>query len=356
MNILILAKESHVGGLLQFTCNLAQGLSKKSDTKVVIGITPSNANEPLKPYNLNEIDFETKSPFKILSNYRKLSRIIKEYEIDIIQAQNRVVALYAWIYCSFHRKVKYIWACLVTPIPSSFLYRITTKYGECVVTGPEDVKMLVEALKIPEERVKGINLGIDFSKFSKTTVEEQKLLINKLGIADDEKVILLYGRLDKIKGHEYLLQSLRLVKKANYKVVFPGDNQEYKNYLINLIRDYKLEGRVIFPGYIKGNEFLSITDLMVLPSEKDGICFAFLESIYMGVPVIKTKNAGYADIKDMCFGVDYGDVESLAKLIDDFLSGDVKFQKRAELAKKESNRFGIDNMVNEYYNLYSSIV
>lgn len=356
MNILILAKESHVGGLLQFTYNLAQGLSRKNDTKVVIAITPSNVNDPLKPYNLQEIDFETKSPFKMISNYRRVSQIIKDYKIDIIQAHNRLTALYAWLYCSFHRRIKYIWACLVTPIPSSFIYRKTTKYGECVVTGPEDVKMVVEKLKIPEEKVKGINLGIDFSKLKKTTEVEQINLKNNLGIADDEKVILLYGRLNRIKGHEFLLKSLRLLKNTKYKVVFPGEDQEFKNYLINLIRDYKLEDKIIFPGYIKGNEFLSITDLMVLPSLKDGVCFAFLESINMGVPVIKTKNAGFDIIKDLCFGVDYGDVECLSNLIDEFLNGDEKFQKRAELAQKESYKFGVENMVNEYYNLYRTIL
>ena len=76
----------------------------------------------------------------------------------------------------------------------------------------------------------------------------------------------------------------------------------------------------------------------------------------MGVPVIKTKNAGYTDIKDLCFRVDYGDIECLANLIDEFLNGDEKFKKRADMAKIESKRFGVENMVNEYYNLYRSII
>lgn len=61
-------------------------------------------------------------------------------------------------------------------------------------------------------------------------------------------------------------------------------------------------------------------------------------------------------INDLCFGVDYGDVECLSNVINDFLKGDEKFLQRAELAKIESFKFDIKNMVIEYYNLYRSII
>ena len=357
MNILILAKESHVGGLVKFTYNLAHGLSMRENTSVVIGISPSEANEPLKPFNLHEIDFETKSPFKIIKNYRQIARIVREYKIDIIQAHNRLTALYAWFYSSFHRKVKYLWVSLSVQIPSSFIYRITTKYGECAIAGAEGVKLLVDNLGIPKEKIRIINLGVDQSIFTKTSPSEQIELKKKLGIKDSEKVILLYGRLDTIKGHEYMLESLRLLKDKNYKVIFPGENPEYKRHLLETIKKYNLEGRIVFPGYINGREYLSITDLMVLPSIKDGVSYAFLETISMGVPVIRTNAGGvYDEIKDLCFWVDYGDDTSLARLIAEFLNGDKKFSEMAELAKKESCRFSLENVVNKYYDLYCSIL
>ncbi len=357
MNILILAKESHVGGLLNYTYNMAKFLSMKEDTNVAIGISPSAANEPLKQFNLFEIDFESKSPITIIKNYRQIARIVKDFNIDIIQTHNRVTALYAWLYCSFHKKVKYLWVSLSVQIPSSFLYRITTKYGACAVAGSEGVKLLVENLRIPKDKIKIMTLGIDFSKFTQTTKEEQIELKNKLGIRDGEKVILLYGRLDKIKGHEFLLESLKLVKNSNYRVIFPGENPEYKNSLLEYIKANKLEDRIIFPGFINGREYLSISDLMVLPSEKDGVSYAFLETVCMGVPVIRTKAGGdYDDIEDLCYWVDYGDVNRLAQLMDEFLDGDEKFLITAELAKTKISKYSLENVINEYYNLYCSII
>lgn len=356
MNILLLAKDSHVGGLVKSTYNLAHGLSLMNNI-VVIGISPSDAIESLKPYNLHEIDFDTKSPLEIVKNYWRIARLVKKYRIEIIQAQNRLPALYAWLYCTFHRNVKYTWASLVAPIPSSFIHRITTKYGFCATTSSTDeAKFLMEALKIPQDKVKVIYQGIDLWKCTKTSTDEQAALRNKIGIKEGEKLILLYGRLNKIKGHEFLLDSLRLLNNTNYKVVFPGENQEYKNHLMDIIKKYNLEERIIFPGYINGSEYLSITDLMVLPSLKEGLSLAFLETISMGVPVIRTKTGGYEDVKDLCFGVDYGDVNRLAQLIDDCLNGSEIFPKRAEIAKKESYRFSVENMVNNYYNLYCTAI
>ncbi|MBE6069644.1 MAG: glycosyltransferase family 4 protein [Clostridium lundense] len=357
MNILFLAKESHVGGLLNYTYNMARGLSVKDNTSVVIGISSSPANEPLKSFNLHEIDFETSSPIKVIKNYLKIVRIIKDYKIDIIQTHNRVTALYAWFYCSFHKKVKYLWVSLSVQIPSSFLYRITTKYGACAIAGTEGVKLLEENLRIPKDKIKIMHLGIDFSKFTRTSPVEQSTLKNSLGIKQNEKVILLYGRLDKIKGHEYLLNSLRWLKNCNYKVIFPGENQEYKDYLLNIISKYNLEEKVIFPGFINGREYLSITDLMVLPSVKDGVSYAFIETISMGVPVIRTNAGGdYEDIRDLCFWVDYGDEKSLSQLIDDFLIGDEKFSKKAAQATIGSRKYSLENVIEEYYNLYCSIL
>ena len=148
-----------------------------------------------------------------------------------------------------------------------------------------------------------------------------------------------------------------MVKNTNYKVIFPGENPEYKDILIGAVKKYNLEDRIVFPGYINGREYLSITDLMVLPSIKDGVSFAFIESITMGVPVIRTNTGDYyEDIKDLCFWVDYGDTNNLSRLIEEFLDENEKFAKTALLAKKESYKFNIDTMVNEYYELYNSII
>lgn len=42
--------------------------------------------------------------------------------------------------------------------------------------------------------------------------------------------------------------------------------------------------------------------------------------------------------------MDYGDVECLSNVINEFLKGNERFLQRAEFAKKENLKFGIENM------------
>ena len=110
--------------------------------------------------------------------------------------------------------------------------------------------------------------------------------------------------------------------------------------------------KIIFPGFIDGREWLSITDLMVLPSKTEGFPQACVEAFAMGIPVIRTKTGGYEDTKDMCFGVEYGDVESLSSLLMDFFERTSIFSEKASYAKGHAFRYSIEQMVNDYYKIY----
>lgn len=358
MNILILAKDSHVGGLVNCTDNLAQGLIKTHQANISIGITPSDAVEPLRKYNFYLIDFDTKNPLTAIKSYRLISKIVNEQKIDIIHTQNRIPALYAAVYCFFHRRIKYIWANHVVPIPSDFFHRITTRYGSLAVTeGLAGKKMLVEDFKIPEEKVRIINEGINLQHFKPISKEEQAKLKEEIGVKEGEKLILLYGRLAPIKGHLFLLDALKKVKNRSFKVVFPGeDHSDYINQVRNKIMEGNLENNIVFPGYINGRDYLSISDLMVLPSINEGFPLSCVEAYSMGVPVIRTKTGGYDDTQDMCFGVDYGDVDALSALLNAFMSGDDKFRKMALCAKENVKRLSLENMAEEYYAVYESII
>ena len=126
--------------------------------------------------------------------------------------------------------------------------------------------MLVEKLKIPKDKVKIIHLGVDLRRFKQVPESDQKRLRENFGIRADEKVILLYGNLLENKGHMFLLESIGKVGYGNYRLIFPGENGCYKEQVIAATKKYGIEDKLIFPGFINGEDVLPITDLVVLPS------------------------------------------------------------------------------------------
>ena len=59
-----------------------------------------------------------------------------------------------------------------------------------------------------------------------------------------------------------------------------------------------------------------------------------------------------ADMHDLCFGMEYGDVPRLRMLLEKFFVDDPTFRKRAEKARAAAERFSLDKEANAYYDLY----
>lgn len=354
MNILIFAKQNHIGGLTHHCGLLAQGLSEHMNANVVLGMTPGEGTSELsKRFKVELFKLGGFNPFSWISDYNKLARIAKQYQINIIQAENRIPALLAALFCKHHKDVKYIWANHLVPISDSKLFRLLTHYGYCAVAeGIAGRDMLIANLGIPPQDVRIVNLGIDLSKFHTTSVEEQVLLKKQWNIEPRKKVVLLYGRLSDNKGHLFLLDALKNISNRDFYLVFPGKDPGFKDIVDEKIRQLGLTENVIYPGFINGIEWLSISDLMLLPSKKEGFPQACLEAYAMGVPVIRTKSGGYEDTKDMCFGIDYGDVSEFTRLLKDFFDGENYFIERAQHAQTLVKKYSIEQMAKDYYTIY----
>lgn len=141
-------------------------------------------------------------------------------------------------------------------------------------------------------------LGIDSTKaFVITTgvdIEAYKPRSNiplrkELGIQNHEIVILFVGRMDLVKGVNYLLNAAaRVIKKCNnVKFVLVGDGSligEYREYA----RPYA--DKIIFTGYRKDiPDLMNMADIFILPSLSEGAPNVIMEASASGMPVIASK-------------------------------------------------------------------
>lgn len=137
--------------------------------------------------------------------------------------------------------------------------------------------------------------------------EKLKLIFNGLQepagefpIAEDKKSLILFvGRLDKIKGVDYLIDAFRIVLKKHEeaRLVIVGDG-DY-NECLKHCKD--IWGKVIFTGKITQEElsvFYRQVLVGVLPSFHEQCSYTAIEFMMHGIPFIGTDSTGLSEMFD----------------------------------------------------------
>ena len=159
----------------------------------------------------------------------------------------------------------------------------------------------------------------------------------RLGLRDDEKAILFFGRIRPYKGIEYLLNAFRLLladEQANYRLIVAGEpkkgSEEYLHEIRQSVaRDFK-QGQVILRiQFIPDEEmelYLKGADVLVLPYKEifqSGVLFL---AYSFGLPVVATDVGSFREeIVEGSTGFlcKPGDPADLAKAIETYFASDL---------------------------------
>lgn len=151
-----------------------------------------------------------------------------------------------------------------------------------------------------KERTFIVPMGVDIERFDGKDKDE---LRRKYSIDPDVFLLMFVGRLDEVKGVEYLIQAMETLEKENIKLWIVGDGP-LEGRLKNLAEDLGLERAVFFAGRRTGddlNDMFVIADVIVVPSivtsrgDTEGLPVVILESLAAGKPVIATSVGGIPD-------------------------------------------------------------
>lgn len=134
----------------------------------------------------------------------------------------------------------------------------------------------------------------------------------------DNHLIVTLGRLGERKGTYDLLKALRELDQElpeEIKVCLCGDGEVEKVH--SVIEEYGLQHRIAHIGWAAGTQKLEIvgkTMCHVLPSYREGLPMAILETMSLGIPNIATRIASIPEVIDSGVHgilIDPGDIEAL---------------------------------------------
>ncbi len=191
---------------------------------------------------------------------------------------------------------------------------------------------------------------------------KRKEILEGLGISPERKIIGFIGRLAPIKGCRFLIWALPKIywKKHNFHCLFVGDG-ERKDFLKKAVVGINLQARVTFAGYRKDiSEFLSVFDVLVVPSLNEGMGRVIVEAGFLKKPVVATNVGGIIDLIEQektGLLVPPADPDLLANAILHLFENPNKAAQLGEnLHKKVLAGFTEAHMVEKIHTLYSELL
>jgi glycosyltransferase involved in cell wall biosynthesis len=186
----------------------------------------------------------------------------------------------------------------------------------------------------------------------------------ELGIDSEDFVIGNVARLEKRKGHKFLIDAFEKVieerKGCPLKLLIIGEGDERGN-LENYVRELNLGEKVIFTGYREDvEELMALMDILVLTSLREGLPRVLVQAAAVGIPLVAFNVDGVPEIiKDNHNGflIRTKDVEQLANRIVRYIDNKklvlLHGQKGREFIK---DKWSIKDMVRRTDQIYNHLV
>ena len=279
-----------------------------------------------------------RSPFKLsnLKAIKQLKQIVEDEKFDIIHCHTPMGAVVARLAAKKARK-KYGTRVIYTahgfhfykgaPILNWLLFypieKYLAKYTDTLITiNNEDFSLAKSKFYKRCEDIQYVpGVGIDIKKFDIVVEKNEKnRLFKELGLNKDDFILTCVARLDKNKHQDFLIDVMDNICKEHDDIhlLLVGPD-ELNGVYQKMVNNKKITSNVHFLGRREDvPEILSITNVVVSASLREGLPVNIIESFASGKPVVALKCRGMDDLIDNAkngYIIDNNDINSFVDSI-----------------------------------------
>ena len=355
-----------IGGIENLIENLAIELSKTHEI-LVLADQHDKINDNLndKKYNYNLV-IKRISGIKFLRKKKKLSELKK------LISSKQVTYIIGDSWKSFELTIDSINTLSIPSIclthgneliikNSSKKFRVISTLNKVrhIVCNSNYTLNLVKDIGITNQNLTCIHPG---------AINTNDLNEQKIPIIEGKPVITTLARLEKRKGHAYILPVIAKLKTEYPDILYiiAGSGIELEN-LKKITKKLDLNKNVIFLGDINDNQkkyLFKITNLMVMPtldesfkSSIEGFGIVYLEAAYYGVPSIASDVGGTPEaVINNQTGIIISDISELYNVLRNLLANKEKLDALGKKAKlRVENEFNWQVIGNKYLKIIENI-
>ena len=316
------------------------------------------------------------SPWRDLRAFVRLLTLFLRHRFDIVHSTTpkaglltAVAARLAGIPVRLHTFTGQQWVTLSGPtrILSRFADKVIGALNtRCYADSSSQADFLIDEGIIPAHKIDVIGhgslAGVDLERFDAAHISdtERSSMRHSLSIPPDAMVFVFIGRVTRDKGIRELLSSFSILQSEDYnaELLLIGPLDEECGGIGSISRE-EVERcpKVHYIGYVKNPEqYLAISDVMCLPSYREGFGTVVIEAAAMGVPTIGTRINGLTDaIADHESGilVPPRDTEALHDAMKEILENPDLLLRLKQSAKQRCERLfdakTVNNLVYQEY-------
>lgn len=239
--------------------------------------------------------------------------------------------------------------------------RLTAFMTDKIITVGEVMKQKALAARLgPEHKFQVIYSGIEVDNFIPEA--QQSLHFRRLYMLEDSIVLGMISRLAPLKGHKYLLEAFKILKR-NYpklRMVLVGDGK-LREGLKAEVQGAGLKQDVIFAGIVGQDQIANVIgamDIVVHTSLREGLPRSIPQAFLCKKPVVCFDIDGAREVvKDGVTGylVRPGSVEGLVEAISRIIDRRQAKQMGQKGYELFADQFRADRMVKDIAKLYEQL-
>lgn len=223
----------------------------------------------------------------------------------------------------------------------------------------EEIRQELLAAGVDDKVISVIENGVEFDPLPPDT-DRRNEIKDQFHLDRDSICLVNLARLTKQKAQHLIIEAVALLRQQglNVSALILGEG-ERREELEALIAQRDLNDRISLPGFQDNiKEILSISDIFVLPSHKEGMPMSLLEAAAQRVPIIATSVGDIPNVvKHQHSGllIPCNSAEKLAEAIATLISDPDKARSMADAAYQQAfNKYSSASTEASYRKFYQT--
>lgn len=336
LTVVQMLPELESGGVERGTLEIGRFLAENNHRSIVIS-AGGRMVEQLKAEGSRHINWKvgSKSPL-VIKYFLPLRNLLKKEKVDVLHLRSRMPAWVGYmVWKSLPEKHRPVLVTTFHGFYSVNSYSAIMTKGMGIIAISRSIEEHIKKAYGVEKDIELIFRGVDKEKFDPSKVDPGSVQAYRHAwqVNAEWPVIMLPGRLTRLKGQDIFIQALALLKERDFQALIVGDFEDNPGFtaeLKQLISAMGLTEKVRLAGHCDNMPAaLMLADIVVSASSNEPEAFGrtTIEAMAMGKPVVATAHGG--SLETVIPGktgwlVQPGVVEDLASALDDALSSPEK--------------------------------